>query len=329
MIKTRAVARAGILGNPSDGFFGKTLAIPVRNFSAQVILSEGNRLEILPGSSDKTSFASLEEMIGDIEVNGYYGGIRLIKAAIKQFCDYVGGEKLTLAGKKFSIGYNSNIPRQVGLAGSSAIITATIKALSRFYKVKIPRPLMANLVLWSETEELGLSAGLQDRVLQVYDAPVFMDFAQNYMEKRGYGRYQLVDPDLFPPFYLAYQAKLTHKEHVHSDVKKRWEQGDKLVRETMTAIAANAQVGFEALKKGDFEKFDYCLNHNFDLRKKIYPIDERHLKMIELARSLGVTAKFPGSGGAIVGTYKREKTFKKLEKAFAQIDCKVIKIKLQ
>lgn len=327
-IRIKVPARAGVLGNPSDGFFGKTLGIPVRNFHADVVLFEWERIEILPGPSDHVTFASLEDLIEDIEVNGYYGGFRLIKAAVCQFYRYGTEKNLRIADKQFTIRYTSNIPRQVGLAGSSAIIAATMKALARFYQVTIPQEIMANLVLWSETKELGLSAGLQDRVLQVYDQPVFMDFNRRLMEQHGYGRYTPVVPRLFPPMYLAYRAKLTHKEHVHSDVTKRWQAGDKLVRETMDQIAQNAQAGYEALGKKDLKQFDKCLNRNFDLRAKIYPIPEENLKMITLARSLGATAKFPGSGGAVMGTYPDAKTLTSLRQAFSKIGCRVVKIKL-
>ena len=66
--------------------------------------------------------------------------------------------------------FETNVPRQVGLAGSSAIITALWKALMVFYDVseeQIPLELQASLVLKVEQEELGIAAGLQDRVIQV------------------------------------------------------------------------------------------------------------------------------------------------------------------
>ena len=40
IVRTHACARAGLLGNPSDGYFGKTIALPVRNFRASVVLYE-------------------------------------------------------------------------------------------------------------------------------------------------------------------------------------------------------------------------------------------------------------------------------------------------
>eukprot|EP00959_Pyramimonas_sp_CCMP1952_P359752 7532682-Pyramimonas_sp.AAC.2 len=35
--KVRAYARIGFLGNPSDGFYGKTIAVSIENFYAEVI----------------------------------------------------------------------------------------------------------------------------------------------------------------------------------------------------------------------------------------------------------------------------------------------------
>ena len=46
IIETRAYARAGLLGNPSDGYFGKTISIIVRNFGAVVTLYESPTLVI-------------------------------------------------------------------------------------------------------------------------------------------------------------------------------------------------------------------------------------------------------------------------------------------
>ena len=44
-----AFARAGMVGNPSDGYFGKTLSFVIRNFKATVRLWESPHFEIVPG----------------------------------------------------------------------------------------------------------------------------------------------------------------------------------------------------------------------------------------------------------------------------------------
>lgn len=47
----------------------------------------------------------------------------------------------------------------------------------------------AKFVLSVETEELGINAGLQDRVIQSYGGCVYMDFSREIMEKQGHGDY--------------------------------------------------------------------------------------------------------------------------------------------
>jgi glucuronokinase len=47
--------------------------------------------------------------------------------------------------------------------------------------------------------------------------------------------------------------------------------------------------------------------------------------MIEVARRTGASAKFAGSGGAIIGTYEDEAMFQRLRVALRAIPCEVIK----
>ena len=129
------------------------------------------------GRERPSRFRSIHELARDVQLHGYYGGIRLVKATIKRFVDYCEREGLALHERNFSVRYETNIPRQVGMAGSSAIIVATLRCLMEFYGVEIPLHVQPSLVLSVETEELGIAAGLQDRVIQCYEGLVYMDFA--------------------------------------------------------------------------------------------------------------------------------------------------------
>ena len=80
MIETRAYARAGLLGNPSDGYFGKTIAFSLRNFRARVLLYPSARVEIRPSKADFPIWESLDDMRASTRWRGYYGGIRIIQA---------------------------------------------------------------------------------------------------------------------------------------------------------------------------------------------------------------------------------------------------------
>ena len=182
IIRRRAYARAGLIGNPSDGYHGKTIAVLVRQFFAEVVLYEWEDLEIVPSQDDQSRFHSIQALATDVQLHGYYGGIRLVKATIKKFLEYCQGRH-ELHDRNFSIRYESNIPRAVGMAGSSGIIVATLRALMDFYQIEIPLRVQPSLVLSVEREELGIQGGLQDRVVQCYDQPVYMDFSEEAMSE--------------------------------------------------------------------------------------------------------------------------------------------------
>ena len=171
IIKTRSFPRAALVGNPSDGYHGKTIAFVFSNYHAEVQLYESPELDLLPSLRDHSTFDSIEHLCNDVSTYGYYGGIRLLKAAIRKFHDYCIDNAITLSGQNFTMRYRTTIPNRLGLAGSSAIITAAIRGLCQFYNVEIPLPQMANLVLSVERDELGIPAGLQDRVAQAYNHP--------------------------------------------------------------------------------------------------------------------------------------------------------------
>ena len=135
LLRRHAFARAGLIGNPSDGYFGKTIAFVFSNFIANVQLYQTPELEIKPQRLDGTSFKNMQDLVEDINFAGYYGGVRLIKGMIKVFYEYCTKNNIQLASKNFTIRYNSNIPLRLGLAGSSAIISACLKAICLFYEV--------------------------------------------------------------------------------------------------------------------------------------------------------------------------------------------------
>src|SRR5204863_7665004 len=149
-----------------------------------------------------------------------------------------------------SVRVASTIPRQVGLAGSSAIIVATLRCLTDFYGVEIPVEVQPSLALAVEVEELGITAGLQDRVIQVYEGLVSMDFAAERMrETHGYrhGVYERLDPALLPPVYLAYKADVSEPTEVfHNDIRGRYNRGEAAVVAAMTTFAGLAAQAREA-----------------------------------------------------------------------------------
>jgi len=326
IIESRAYARAGLLGNPSDGYYGKTISISVRNFGAHVSLYETPELRIELHEQDQNVFRSIYHLSDSVSSMGYYGGIRLVKAAIKKFCVFCEENRVKLPNKNFTIRYHSSIPRQVGLAGSSAIITATLRALMKFYHIKIPIEIRPNIVLAAEKDELGINAGLQDRVAQVYEGCVYMDFNETQMKAKGHGMYERIRSSLLPNLYIAYKTDLTKVSgQVLNDIRSRYEKGDSFVRDTLQQIAEIAEKGKEALVQKDVIKLNMLINTNFDLRRKIMDISESNIAMVETARKCGASAKFAGSGGSIIGIYEDDDMLNRLIIALRGIRARVIK----
>jgi glucuronokinase len=329
MIETYGYARAGLLGNPSDGYFGKTIAFVMSNFRARVLLYPSGRLEIKPSKADLPVFENLDDLYQTTRWRGYYGGIRIIQALIVRLIDYCRGKGIELQNRNFTLEYESSVPQRLGLGGSSAIITASLRALCEYYDLDIPLPIQANLVLETETRELGVPAGLQDRVVQAYQGLVYMDFARSLMEARAYGEYERLDPALMPNVYVAYRTSLSEGTEVfHGDLGERWRRGDPQVVEAMKTWAGYAAEGRECLLRRDYQRLGELIDANFDLRARIYQIDQGNLEMVHAARKAGASANFAGSGGAVVGTYTGDAMFTRLADSMRAIGVAVVKPKI-
>lgn len=328
-IEKYAYARAGLLGNPSDGYFGKTVSLLVRNFRARVVLYPSARLEIKPGKADLPVFESIEDLYGSMRWRGYYGGFRIIQALIVRLIDYCRANGIELPNRNFTLEYESTVPLRLGMGGSSAIITAALRALVEFYGLKIAPEVFPNIVLETETKELGVAAGLQDRVIQAYEGLVYMDFSRELIESRGFGDYQPLDPALLSGVYVAYRRSLSEGTEVfHNNIRERWRNGDPEIVEAMHTWASYAEQGKEAILSGDRKKLHQLIDANFDLRARIYKLDQGNLEMIAAARSAGASANFAGSGGAIVGLYEGEDMFNRLVDVMTPLGIGVIHPKI-
>ncbi|XP_028400045.1 glucuronokinase 1-like isoform X2 [Dendronephthya gigantea] len=307
---SRVYARIGLVGNPSDGFYGKTISMSISNFWAEVTITESEKLVLVPHPlNDPTEFGSLGDLHGISRKEGYFGGLRLLQATCKKFYQYCSEQGIALAKRNFTLKYDTNIPRQVGLAGSSAIVTATLRCLMEFFNLNdldLEKPIQPRFILDVEKDELFIKAGLQDRVIQVYEGLVYMDFNKDLIDKQGYGNYVHLSVNPKPNLWLAYVTDPSDSGKFHSDVTQRWNQGDKDVVAAMKEFGDYTDQARDALEKKD-------------VTRKIYgdsALGESNLRMVEIARQFGSAVKFPGSGGAVIGLCLDNQHKSELRKAF-------------
>jgi glucuronokinase len=259
MASGRALARAALAGNPSDGYGGAVLAVCVPGLAAHADAQPAAQ-----GLSDPPS--------------------TLVDAAVARF-----------GRGPCAVRWTTTVPREVGLAGSSAIVTATVRALCALHDHVMAPDALAEMVLAVEVDDLGIAAGPQDRYAQAHEGLVLMDFAGPRP------RVERLDPGLLPALYLAWRSDAAEASHaVHGGLRDR--AAEPGLRAGMARLAGHARAARDALRSGDHAAFAEALDASFDERAALLELDPRHVAMVTAARAAGASANYAGSGGAIVGT---------------------------
>jgi galactokinase/mevalonate kinase-like predicted kinase len=287
-----AFARVALAGNPSDGYGGRTLAVVIRDFAAHA--------EAEPAEED------------ELAVPGE-GGEALMRATLARFRDRLGQS----APVKLSC--ETNVPREVGLAGSSAIVIACARALCQLHEAELERDELARLALAVESEDLGIAAGLQDRMVQARETLVAMDFG-------GHPVYEELDPRLLPPLFVAWHPEAAAPSGVaHGELRRRHEEGEPEVTAAMERLAAHAASARQALLEGDHATFAGCVDASFDERLEIMHVDDLTAAMVSAARAAGASANSAGSGGAIVGTLPNAEAWPRVRGALERLGASAIR----
>lgn len=274
LISGKAYARVNLLGNPSDIYGGFGLGFPISNWSAEVFLDQ--------------NFSPYKEN-------------KLLDAARAVF------SKINPIQDKFGLRYISDIPMQCGLAGSSALVMAALRALGKYHDFKWTWKALADATLIAERENLGIIAGPMDRWIQAREELLWMNFSGN--------KSKILSLKNLPSFRILISSEPGQSSgSVHSPVMERWNRGDPEVKKVMDAYGPLVERGLSALISGDILSLAECMDQNFELRASLFPINEKDKVMIDLCRKQGAAAKLCGSGGAVIALMKVEKEWDELEK---------------
>jgi len=102
----------------------------------QVTLSACKTIRFAPHPlHDGGQYDSWDGFRTSLDGEGYGGGVRLLKAMCKVFLHECEERGLQLPEKNFELTYETNIPRQAGLSGSSAIACAALNCLLAYYDI--------------------------------------------------------------------------------------------------------------------------------------------------------------------------------------------------
>lgn len=301
-IEARVFSRAGLAGNPSDAYFGRAVAVPIFDFSARVRCEPSTGVTVVPPGGPAVSWRDVAHLEAELKGQRVTGAASVLAAAVVIFESALLGREHVRPG--FALRAETDIPVRVGLAGSSALVIASLRALSSLYGIELSRERLPTLALRVETELLGIHGGLMDRVVQTYEVPVYMDLARELLERDGHGRYERLDAAALPPLFLAWDPDAAAgSETVHNELRLRFERGDAGVLEAMQDLARLADEARQLLLNGRGDALGPLMDANFDLRARIVPVGPRNRRLVDTARRLGAFAKQAGSGGAVIGTW--------------------------
>ena len=326
----RASARAGLVGNPSDGFGGAVLATPVHGFSATVSVVDAPVTSVHGPSRTWDTVSALTE---DVARAGHEGADRLVTAAVVQLAAWAREHRpgSDVDDDRVRLRWRTTIPRSVGLAGSSAIVVATMRALVQRWSLHLDPRALAVLAVEAE-RSLGITAGMQDRLVQAVGETVLMEFgdeAWTTVDGCRVPAVRRVSPPSPVPLYLAWRPDAASPSHrYHRSLADRFRDGEEPVADAMRRLGTLALDGAAALAAGDRTALAGLMDESFAARTAVAPQGAAHLEMVDAARAAGLSATSAGSGGAIVGVLDGRGSFQRLEAALEPLGCGIRRLRL-
>ena len=308
-------ARTGLVGNPSDAFGGAIVGLALDELSA-VVVAEPSLSVRLDAAGEILEYESFEALAADAG-RPRTGPLALLWAAAKRFV----AERPAHVDTRVRLGLErSTIPAGVGLAGSSAIVIAALRALGELFGDELADRDLPSVALRCERDELGITAGLGDRVVQTYGGLVYLDLA-----RAGGPRVEPLDAARLPDLFVGWRpGAATDSGDVHGGMSARFASGEEEVVETMKEIAGLARAALGPLLTGDAGGLGILMERNLELRRSIYDLHPRHIEMADAASGLGAAVNFTGSGGAIVGLLRDERQLGELRDALQTLDCELV-----
>ncbi|MFX0090641.1 MAG: mevalonate kinase [Candidatus Hodarchaeota archaeon] len=275
-------ARVNLLGNPSDIYYGITVSSTIESLRVK-------------GTIKKSEF---KEYI----INGFYdeGFNTLINSSVMFL------EQKEFKIRPFTFAVATDIPKQAGLAGSSAIIINLLNCLNKLYQYNLDRRTIAHYATIIEHEVIGLTAGPSDRFIITYGGAKFMDYTC-----KDYRNYLIEDLDLKSiPLWVGIRTKNISSGDIHKFPYRAYPENVEL-QEVVENLKKCGVLGKEAIENNDIQLLGKLMNKNQKLTN-VYGTFGNPDKNVQLQRRIDkeilnfcndngiIGAKLVGSSGSII-----------------------------
>ncbi len=303
-IRASAPGRAGIVGNPTDGYGGAMLACTIGHRSFCEI-TPGEGLIQLKLAEEEVALAGPEELaLGPQRGLPERTPADVARAAFRYFL--ARGYQWPAQG--FTLTADTDIPMQAGLAGSTAITTAILGALAAWFGASPGLHESAEAVRIIEHQIMGQTCGYQDQYMACFGGVNFIDFAGKEWQRQDETEpFATVEPlegkvDL-SKFAVVHTGVRHDSTSVHKPIRERWETGEAEVVESYREITRLARLGKKALLLGDWAGLGKLMNENHALQRGLGgsgEINEHYINLALAEGAWGAKLAGAGQGGTII-----------------------------
>jgi len=288
VIRASAPGRAGIIGNPTDGYGGTVVSTS---------LSQRASVRLLP--ADETVLTVCGESVpvrsrNDLPLTGGYTDVA--KAVLTTF-------DTALDGQGFHLHAETEIPMRAGLSGSTAMLVSLLGAVLHWLELSLNRWEIAEAARKIEFEVMGVTCGFQDQYMAVFGGLNCMDFRGKEPGKESPDPiFATVEPLAASvpalPMLLANTGVQHHSGTHHKPLRERWIEGDPAVVNGYERLQSLAREGKKALLRADWECLGAMMNEQHGIQRELGGSGEANERLIRAALEIGAWgAKLAGAGG--------------------------------
>ena len=289
-----APGRAGIIGNPTDMYGGAVLSCSV-GLRARVTITTTSEL-VLETAGQQCRIAGRQ----DLQPQG--DRFDVARAVL----DY-----LRLPPLSCKVEYESEIPLQSGMAGSTALLVALLRGLLAWQGHDAQLHHLAERARYVELNFLKVVCGYQDAYMCTFGGLSFMDFRGKQFYRRAEAElYATIEPlaahVVQLPFVLAFTGVQHASSAVHKPIRERWLEGEPEVVEGYKRITEIARSGKKALILEDWSSLGRLMNDNHAIQRALGGSGESNERLISAALNagaLGAKLAGAGDGGTIIALW--------------------------
>jgi galactokinase/mevalonate kinase-like predicted kinase len=289
-----APGRAGIIGNPTDMYGGAVLSCSV-SMRARVTVTSAKGL-VLETGGETCQISGRDDLRPQ-------GDLFDLPRAVLDF--------MHLPSLDCHVRYESEIPLRSGLAGSTALLVALVKALLA-WQGRYPHAYsLAEQSRYIELNYLRVVCGYQDAYMTTFGGLNYMDFRgkQFYREAEAelFGTIEPLAPYVSAlPLVLAYTGVQHASGEVHKPLRERWLEGEPAVVEGYRRITDIACLGKKALLLRDWPTLGRLMNENHAIQRDLGGSGGQNERLIHAALeagALGAKLAGAGHGGTIIALW--------------------------